>query len=165
MKAYRYNSENKKYEGEATCQIDPLESEIAGKEIYLLAADCTYEVPPEEKDGFDIVWNGDAWEYKEQEKPKEEEPYVPTEDELKTQVRAVRNSYLEQTDKFMLVDYPITDEERELYKQYRTYLRTYPECQDWYKANPKTYDEWYASYLEADKLQTELTVAHQPTEV
>ena len=84
MKAYRYNSENKKYEGEATCQIDPLESEIAGKEIYLLPADCTYEVPPEAKEGFDIVWNGDAWEYKEQEKEKEPEPYVPTEKE-KTQ--------------------------------------------------------------------------------
>ena len=60
----------------------------------------------------------------------------------KEQVRAVRNQYLEQTDKFMITDYPITDEERELYKQYREYLRTYPECQDWYKANPKTFDEW-----------------------
>lgn len=72
-------------------------------------------------------------------KPK---PYVPTEDELKAQVRSVRNQYLEQTDKYMITDYPITDEERDLYKQYREYLRTYPECQDWYKANPKTYDEW-----------------------
>ena len=86
-------------------------------------------------------------------------------EQRKEQVRAVRNQYLEQTDKYMIADYPISDDERELYKQYRTYLRTYPECQDWYKANPKTYDEWYASYLEADKLQTELTVAHQPTEV
>ena len=84
MKAYKYNSENKKYEGEVTCQIDPLESKIAGKEIYLLPADCTYEVPPEEKEGFDIIFNGESWEYKEQEKPKEEEPYVPTEKE-KTQ--------------------------------------------------------------------------------
>ena len=82
----------------------------------------------------------------------------------KEQVRAVRNQYLEQTDKFMITDYPITDNERELYRQYRTYLRTYPECRDWYKANPKTYEEWYALYLEADKLQTELTIAHQPTE-
>lgn len=57
-------------------------------------------------------------------------------------VRSVRNQYLEQTDKYMITDYPITEEERELYKQYREYLRTYPECQDWYKANPKTYDEW-----------------------
>ena len=58
----------------------------------------------------------------------EPKPYVPTEDELKAQIRAVRNQYLEQTDKYMITDYPISDEERELYKQYRTYLRTYPEC-------------------------------------
>ena len=72
----------------------------------------------------------------------EPKPYIPTEDELKAQVRSVRNKYLEQTDKYMITDYPITDDERELYKQYRTYLSTYPECRDWYKANPKTYDEW-----------------------
>ena len=63
-------------------------------------------------------------------------------EQKKAEVRAVRNQYLEQTDKYMITDYPITDEERELYKQYRVYLRTYPECQDWYKSNPKTYDEW-----------------------
>ena len=63
-------------------------------------------------------------------------------EQKKAEVRAVRNQYLEQTDKYMITDYPITDEERELYRQYRTYLRTYPECQDWYKANPKTYEEW-----------------------
>ena len=83
-------------------------------------------------------------------------------EQRKEQVRAVRNQYLEQTDKYMITDYPISDDERELYRQYRTYLRTYPESQDWYKANPKTYYEWYALYLKADKLQTELT---QPTEV
>ena len=60
----------------------------------------------------------------------------------KEEVRAVRNQCLEQTDKYMITDYPITNDERELYKQYREYLRTYPECQDWYKANPKTYEEW-----------------------
>lgn len=85
-------------------------------------------------------------------------------EQRKKEVRTIRNQYLAQTDKFVLADYPITDEERELYKKYREYLRTYPECRDWYKANPKTYDEWYALYLEADKLQTELTIAHQPTE-
>ena len=63
-------------------------------------------------------------------------------EQKKTEVRSVRNQYLEQTDKYMITDYPITDDERELYKQYRVYLRTYPECQDWYKANPKTYEEW-----------------------
>ena len=68
-------------------------------------------------------------------------PQKPIE-QREAEVRSVRNQYLEQTDKFMIVDYPITDDERELYKQYRTYLRTYPECQDWYKANPKTLEEW-----------------------
>ena len=65
-------------------------------------------------------------------------------EQRKEQVRTVRNQYLEQTDKYMITDYPIADEERELYKQYRTYLRTYPECRDWYKANPKTFEEWGA---------------------
>ena len=68
-------------------------------------------------------------------------PEKPTE-QKEAEVRSVRNQYLEQTDKYMIADYPITDDERELYKKYRVYLRTYPECQDWYKANPKTYDEW-----------------------
>ena len=77
-------------------------------------------------------------------------------EQRKEEVRAVRNMYLEQTDKYMIADYPITDDERELYRQYREYLRAYPECRDWYKANPKTYDEWHALYLEANKLQTEL---------
>ena len=68
-------------------------------------------------------------------------PEKPVE-QREAEVRAVRNQYLEQTDKYMIADYPITDEERELYKQYREYLRTYPECQDWYKANPNTFEEW-----------------------
>ena len=68
-------------------------------------------------------------------------PEKPTE-QKEAEVRAVRNQYLEQTDKFMIADYPITDDERELYKQYRVYLRTYPECRDWYKDNPKTFEEW-----------------------
>ena len=47
----------------------------------------------------------------------EPKTYIPTEDELKAQVRAVRNQYLEQTDKYMITDYPISDDERELYKK------------------------------------------------
>lgn len=70
-------------------------------------------------------------------------PPEPTDEEKQVRVRQVRNQYLQDTDKYIaLSDFPITDEERELYKQYREYLRTYPECQDWYKANPKTYEEW-----------------------
>ena len=69
-------------------------------------------------------------------------PYVPTEDELKAQVRAVRNQYLEQTDKFLIADYPITDEERELYKQYRVYLRDYTLSENWWEHSPMTLEKW-----------------------
>ena len=66
-------------------------------------------------------------------------------EQRKEQVRAVRNQYLEQTDKYMITDYPITDDERELYKQYRTYLRDYPNGKKWWKKNPMVFDEWAAS--------------------
>ena len=62
----------------------------------------------------------------------------------KEQVRSIRNQYLEQTDKYMIADYPITDDERELYRQYREYLRHYPEQADWYKQNPLDFENWLA---------------------
>ena len=61
----------------------------------------------------------------------------------KQNVRSVRNRYLEQTDKYLSVsDFPITDEERETYKQYRAYLRNYTLEDEWWLANPKTFEEW-----------------------
>ena len=63
-------------------------------------------------------------------------------EQRKEQVRAVRNQYLEQTDKYMIADYPITDEEREQYKAYRVYLRDYTLEDEWWLANPKTFEEW-----------------------
>ena len=68
-------------------------------------------------------------------------PEKPIE-EKKAEVRAVRNQYLEQTDKVMLADYPITDDERELYKQYRAYLRDYTLSENWWKVIPLTFEEW-----------------------
>lgn len=81
---YRYDQEKKTFQQSEEMYKDPLESKLQGKDIWLLPANCTLIEPPEAKDGFDIVWSGDAWEYKEQEKPKEEEPYVLNEKE-KTQ--------------------------------------------------------------------------------
>lgn len=63
-------------------------------------------------------------------------------EQRKEQVRAVRNQYLEQTDKYMIADYPITDEERELYKQYRVYLRDYTLSENWWEHSPMTFEEW-----------------------
>ena len=68
-------------------------------------------------------------------------PEKPTE-QKEAEVRSVRNQYLKQTDKFMIVDYPITDDERELYKQYRTYLRDYTLTENWWESNPLTFEKW-----------------------
>lgn len=69
----------------------------------------------------------------------------PAVEQYKEQVRAVRNRYLEQTDKYLSVtDFPITDEQKEQYRQYREYLRHYPEQTDWYKQNPLDFDNWLA---------------------
>ena len=63
-------------------------------------------------------------------------------EEKKAQVRSIRNQYLKQTDKFMITDYPITDEEREIYKQYRTYLRDYTATDKWWLNEPLRFKEW-----------------------
>ena len=68
-------------------------------------------------------------------------PEKPVE-EKEADVRAVRNQYLEQTDKYMITDYPITDDERELYKQYRTYLRDYTLSENWWEHSPKDFSTW-----------------------
>ena len=63
-------------------------------------------------------------------------------EQRKEQVRSVRNQYLKQTDEFMIVDYPITDDERGLYRQYRVYLRDYTLSENWQENNPLKFEEW-----------------------
>ena len=64
-------------------------------------------------------------------------------------VRAVRNQYLEQTDKFLLSDYPITSTQKTKYKQYRAYLRDYTLTEDWFEHEPMSFDEWSTSQTTA----------------
>lgn len=71
-------------------------------------------------------------------------PEKPVE-EKEAEVRAVRNQYLEQTDKYMITDYPISDDERELYRQYRTYLRDYTLPENWWESEPQKFEEWVLS--------------------
>ena len=83
MIAYRYDDKFI-YVGVQMCQRDPIASATAGKEIYLLPAQCTHTAPPEPKDGYNIVWGGKAWEYAEipaEPEPETPEPHVPTTEE------------------------------------------------------------------------------------
>ena len=50
-------------------------------------------------------------------------PYTPNKDVLEQSARNQRNSLLTNTDKYMTVDYPITDAQREEIKAYRQALR------------------------------------------
>lgn len=71
------------FAGEDFPQIDPLESQKAGREILIMPANSTDIEPPEDKEGFRIKWNGSAWEYEEIEEVKEVKPelHEPTEAE------------------------------------------------------------------------------------
>ena len=67
--------------GESFPQIDPLESQLAGHEIFIMPANSTGIERPEDKEGFRIKWNGASWEYEEIEEVKEVKPelHEPTE--------------------------------------------------------------------------------------
>jgi len=64
MIAYRYD-DNGIFIAEMQCQIDPLETKKAGKDIFLIPANCTLIQPLESKEGFNVVWDGNKWEYAE----------------------------------------------------------------------------------------------------
>lgn len=79
---YLWNEESKKFDHEMTAQLDPLETEKAGHEVYCgMPQNATDIAPLEPKEGFDVVWNGSAWEY--QEIPQPEPEPEPTPEEIK----------------------------------------------------------------------------------
>lgn len=78
-KAYKYNKESKKYEGEVERQLDPIASQKAGYDVCLLPANSTEIVPLDFKEGFDVVWNGSAWEYQTIPEPEPEPEPTPEE--------------------------------------------------------------------------------------
>lgn len=64
-------------------------------------------------------------------------------EEKQKSVRAIRNQYLEETDKYVSIpDFPISEEEKENYKTYRTYLRDYTELENWWESEPLNYEDW-----------------------
>ena len=70
MQVYKYDEQTKEYIGTEQALINPLESELQGKEIYLLPANATFE-KPNLQDGFASVLNGTQWENIEDNRGKE----------------------------------------------------------------------------------------------
>lgn len=79
-KVYKFNESNK-YTG--TFVLDNTDrSPVSG--AWQIPAGCTEVEPPAAKEGYEIIWNGTGWEYKQAEKEAEpEQPKEPTLDELK----------------------------------------------------------------------------------
>ena len=82
MFAYRYD-ENFYFAGQQDCQLDPIVTKREGHEAWLLPANCTWEEPLTDKEGYKIKWNGNEWEY--ELIPLEPEPEPPTLEEVKEQ--------------------------------------------------------------------------------
>ena len=70
MQVYKYDEQTKEYIDTEQALINPLESELQGKTIYLLPANATFETP-NLQDGFASVWNGTQWENIEDNRGKE----------------------------------------------------------------------------------------------
>lgn len=59
MLVYKYD-EKGVFVGAEETELDPLESELQGKEIYLLPPNATFDAPDIKK-GFFPVWDGEKW--------------------------------------------------------------------------------------------------------
>ena len=84
----------------------------------------------------------------------EPKPYVPTEDELKAQTRAVRDNYMQTTQnridryrnqKELGIETTDTEEAFKRLLEYTQYLRDYPNGKNWWVKNPMVFNEWAAS--------------------
>lgn len=70
--------------------------------------------------------------------------YAPVrpEEEIAAEKREKRNALLTDSDKYMMPDFPISDEEREKYKAYRTYLRDLPTSDLFPNIDVLTFEQW-----------------------
>lgn len=132
MIAYRYDK-NKKYVGTQNCQRDPIASVRAGKDIFLLPANCTYEKPPELKDGYELYLKNEGWEYVEKKKDDEppKEPELTPEQKLEQELSALDREY-ENSKKELSLAYidAVMSGDTELQDELKTELQSLNETYD-----------------------------------
>lgn len=71
MKPVYYFNDNNEFVKVGFTQLDPLESELQKREIYLLPANATFSEPLPQKEGFTQVWKNNEWNYIEDHRYKE----------------------------------------------------------------------------------------------
>lgn len=85
--------------------------------------------------------------------------YAPAEPETEKQarVRGIRNQMLDESDKYMISDFPLTDEERVQMGLYRQYLRDYTKQDNWWESLPDGFADWRANIEKVDEILKEST--------
>jgi len=103
MKAYIYDNESKEYIGEEECQIDPLETQIAGYNIYANPANATL-IKPKIKEGYKTIWDETKWKLVEI-KQEDKQEFIITKELTKEETiqRKINNLqyYLNSTDLYV----------------------------------------------------------------
>lgn len=80
MHTYKFDEQTKEYLYSEEAFLDPLESNMQGRDVWLLPADSTFTAPLEPKPSYAVCWNGTAWEYKEDHRQKRDGGGVIVED-------------------------------------------------------------------------------------
>ena len=79
---YRFDPETFVFICAEEAFLDPLETEQQGKNIYMLPADSTFVEPPVQREGYNLVWDGSAWNHVEIPVDEEEDEAPLTAEEL-----------------------------------------------------------------------------------
>ena len=106
MIAYRYDSKGL-FIGTIPCQLDPRATKEAGEDVYLIPANSTLTEPLEEKEGYNVAWNGNEWEYVEI--PKPPAPPEPTPEETIEQKLAELDSQYNSDKAILMSQYTEAD--------------------------------------------------------
>ena len=61
MKIYLYDEKTKEYLSDGNAQLDPLETQKAEEDVFIMPANST-TVKPAQKDGYAAVWNCKKWD-------------------------------------------------------------------------------------------------------
>lgn len=88
MQVYKYDEITKEFMSVETAFIDPLETELQGKDVFLLPANATFIAPLVVKDGSAQVFKDGVWNYIEDNRGKE---YWLTTDEYGTPARVMKD--------------------------------------------------------------------------
>ena len=59
---YIYNEESNEYIGESITMLDPEETRMQGKDVWMMPPNST-ELKPEFREGYAPIWNGESWDY------------------------------------------------------------------------------------------------------